>query len=142
MGAMDFTKDRGQWRSFIRTHRRQMAGLSPQELMMMIHTSSPRILDVYCSSLLTEITPKHLDIFDIFTDVEMTVCSLTKTLNSTALVFHGWSPIRILIGSFNIPMSFCHPCSCKCVITLIAYTALNIKVNVYSTGYNIKSGYL
>src|SRR6218665_637618 len=26
-GAMDLTKDRGQWRSFIRTHRRQMAGV-------------------------------------------------------------------------------------------------------------------
>ena len=26
-GAMDLTKDRRQWRSFIRTHRRQMAGI-------------------------------------------------------------------------------------------------------------------
>jgi len=26
-GAMELTKDRGQWRSFIRTHRRQLAGV-------------------------------------------------------------------------------------------------------------------
>ena len=26
-GAMDLTRDRGQWRSFIRTHRRQVAGV-------------------------------------------------------------------------------------------------------------------
>jgi len=26
-GAMDLTKDRGQWRSFIRTNRRQIAGV-------------------------------------------------------------------------------------------------------------------
>jgi len=26
-GATDLTKDRGQWRSFIRTHRCQMAGV-------------------------------------------------------------------------------------------------------------------
>ena len=26
-GAKDLTKDRGQWRSFIRTHRPQMAGV-------------------------------------------------------------------------------------------------------------------
>jgi len=26
-GAMDLAKDQGQWRSFIRTHRRQMAGV-------------------------------------------------------------------------------------------------------------------
>jgi len=33
-GAMDSTKVRGKWRSFIRTHRRQMAGVRSPELMM------------------------------------------------------------------------------------------------------------